>query len=172
MALRRVADKTEAQLDELVRRRVIADEPAWAATAAERVMVALERVMVAFDARPHARQLIRDAWRLAHGLRAPLLAVTVVPRRPGSGTPATSDPIVEFSLLAEDLGAEVIRIEGRNVAEELARVARERHVTQIVIGQPERIRRFEVLRGSVVNRLPRLSIGADIHVVPHHRHRD
>lgn len=95
-----------------------------------------------------------------------------MPRRPGSGTPATSDPIVEFSLLAEDLGAEVIRIEGRNVAEELARVARERHVTQIVIGQPERIRRFEVLRGSVVNRLPRLSIGADIHVVAHHRHRD
>lgn len=165
LALRRVAEKTEAQLDELVRRRDVGEEPAWAATATE-------RVMVAFDARPHARQLIRDAWRLAHGLRAPLIAVTVVPPRANSNTAQGKDPISDFSLLAEDLGAEVIRVEGRDVAEALARIARERHVTQIVLGQPSRGRWFELLRGSVVNRLLRLPTGADIHVVPQQPHHE
>src|SRR5262249_54304770 len=74
----------------------------------------------------------------------------------------------EHLRLAEDLGAEVVRIEGRDVAAELARGARERRGTQIVIGQPARRRRAEVVGGgSVVNRLLRLPTGADIHVVPH-----
>jgi two-component system sensor histidine kinase KdpD len=59
----------------------------------------------------------------------------------------------------------VVRVQGRDVAAELARVARERHVTQIVVGQPSRGRWQELLRRSVVNRLLRLSTGADIHVV-------
>lgn len=165
LALRRTAEKTESQLEHLMRGSAGAGESAWARTATE-------RVMVAFDARPHARQLIRDAWRLAHGLHAPLLAVTIVPRRAGLNVAPATDPSTELALLAEDLGAEVIRIEGGNVAEELARVARERHVTQIVVGQPEQSRWIEAFRGSVVNRLLRYPTGADIHVVPRQRHRE
>lgn len=164
LALRRVAEKTEAQLDELVHRQDRDDEPAWATTATE-------RVMVAFDDRPHSAQLIRDGWRLAHGLKAPLLAVTVARFAPAAAASSPKDALQEHILLAEDLGAEVIRVEGRDVAKELARVARERHVTQIVIGQPDRSRWFEVVRGSVVNRLLRYPTGADIHVVPRQRHR-
>jgi K+-sensing histidine kinase KdpD len=55
---------------------------------------------------------------------------------------------------------------------ELARVARERHVTQIVIGQPGRSRLRELVFGSVVNRLLRLPTGADVHVVPQNRTRE
>ncbi len=54
------------------------------------------------------------------------------------------------------------------MAGELARIARERHVTGIVIGLPALARWREQLAGSVVNRLLRESAGADIHVVPHH----
>ncbi|HEY7349296.1 MAG TPA: universal stress protein [Ktedonobacterales bacterium] len=165
LALRRTAEKTETQLEALMQGREEAGELAWATTATE-------RVMVAFDGRSHSQQLLRDAWRLARGLKAPLLAVTVVtPRR---FLPAHSPAVEQLSeqiRLAEDLGAEVLRVEGHDIAASLAKVARERHITQIVIGQPTRSRWHYLLYGSVVNRLLREPIGADIHVAPTGRHR-
>ena len=159
LALRRTAEKTESQLEELMHGETEKDELAWARTATE-------RVMVAFDSRPHTSQLLRDGWRLARGLRAPLLAVTVV--RPGRQSGDDERRLKEHMRLAEDLGAEVIRIQGRDIAAELARVARERHVTQIVVGQPVRGGWGGLISGSVVNRLLRYPTGADIHVVPEH----
>ncbi|WIG59342.1 MAG: Osmosensitive K+ channel histidine kinase KdpD [Ktedonobacterales bacterium] len=163
LALRRTAEKAEAQLEGMMRGKdEDVSEAAWASTATE-------RVMVAFDARPHARQLLRDGWRLARGLKAPLLAVTIVrpSRRLGRGAVRESAALKEHLRLAEDLGAEVIQREGCNVAETLAAIAHERHVTQIVIGQPTRGMWSERFGGgSVVNRLLRLPTGADIHVAP------
>jgi two-component system sensor histidine kinase KdpD len=165
LALRRTAEKTEIQLEALMQGREETGELAWATTATE-------RVMVAFDGRPHSQQLLRDGWRLARGLKASLLAVTVVtPRRLFSAPPPSKEALSEQIRLAEDLGAEVIQMEGHNIAAALAQVAREQHVTQIVIGQPTRSRWHYLLYGSVVNRLLREPIGADIHVVPGGRHR-
>jgi two-component system, OmpR family, sensor histidine kinase KdpD len=169
LALRRTAEQTESQLEELMRGQKDDERPAWAATATE-------RVMVAFDERPHSSQLLREGWRLSSALKAPLLAVTILPsssarRRSGAGIRGASPSpaaggLQEHIRLAEDLGAEVIQARGDNVAAELARIARERHVTRIVIGQPSRSRWHELIYGSVVNRLLRESIGADIQVVP------
>jgi two-component system sensor histidine kinase KdpD len=162
LALRRTAEKTESQLERLMRGQDGEGERAWATTATE-------RVMVAFDARPHASELLRVGWRLARGLKAPLIAVTVDPspplRTPADANNADQRALQDHLRLAQDLGAEVVHVHGRDVAAELARVARERHVTQIVVGQPSRGRWQELLRRSVVNRLLRLSTGADIHVV-------
>lgn len=160
LALRRTAEKTETQLEALMQGREETGELAWSTTATE-------RVMVAFDGRPHSQQLLRDGWRLARGLKAPLLAVTVITsgRLLSSGHPAAK-ALSEQMRLAEDLGAEVIRVEGRAVAAALAQVAKERHITQIVIGQPTHSWWHNLLYGSVVNQLLRYPIGADIHVVP------
>jgi two-component system sensor histidine kinase KdpD len=161
LALRRTAEKTESQLEKLMSGRDEGLERAWATTATE-------RVMVAFDGRPHSSELIRTGWRLARGLRAPLLAVTVVRQQQQSKEDrALTDQI----RLAEDLGAEVMKVEGRDVSAELARIAHERHITQLVIGQPERSRWRELVFGSVVNRLLREPTGADIHVVPYRLNR-
>lgn len=162
LALRRTAEKAELQLETLMRTSEGNEEPALATSATE-------RVMVAFDSRPHARQLIRDAWRLARALKAPLLAVSVVPaqQRRRRERPTNGAKLHEYIRLAEDLGAEVVVLEGGNVAERLADIARERRVTELVIGQPSRsfwAERFG--GGSIVNRLLRLPTGADIHVVP------
>jgi two-component system sensor histidine kinase KdpD len=160
LALRRTAEKTESQLEAMMEHREVPGEVAWG-------VGATERVMVAFDIRSHAGQLLRDGWRLARGLKAPLLAVTVLP--PGwktSASPKEKQVLEEYVRLAEDLGAEVLSVEGSNVAATLARVSREQHVTQIVIGQPTSSPWFARLRGSIVNRLLRYPIGADIHVVP------
>src|SRR6202165_694697 len=68
LALRRTAEKTETQLQEYMTEHHIAQT--WSAS---------ERVLVGFDARPHTRQVLRDAWRLAHGLHADLIAVSIQP---------------------------------------------------------------------------------------------
>src|SRR5260221_11924207 len=56
LALRRTAEKTEEQLQEYMTEHGITE--IWPAS---------ERVLVGLEARPHTREVIRDAWRLAHG---------------------------------------------------------------------------------------------------------
>ena len=166
LALRRTAEKTETQLEGLMRGSEDMLASAWARTATE-------RVMVAFDARPHSQQLIRDGWRLARALRAPLLAVTVSGALWRGGAQPHQDHLDKdddalrmLERLAGDLGAEVLHVDGFDIAATLARVARERRVTQIVIGQPSQRRWREAFVGSVVDRLLRAPTGADVHVVP------
>src|SRR5690348_3623929 len=77
LALRRIAEKTTAQLEALV------GESGESEEAETTPWMATDRVMVAFCEHPHAQQLLRDGWRLARALKAPLLAVTVL--RPGTG---------------------------------------------------------------------------------------
>jgi two-component system sensor histidine kinase KdpD len=172
IALRRVAEKTEAQLQEYMTEHGITE-----------MRPAGERVLVGFDARPHTREVIRDAWRLAHGLHADLIAVTIKPEgylafmskligilKFGREAPkyraAALRRLEEHALLAEDLGAEVIRTSSSNIASTLVKIAHERQVTQLVLGQPARSYWEELLRGSIINRLLRMSTDIDIHIVP------
>jgi two-component system, OmpR family, sensor histidine kinase KdpD len=172
LALRRVAEKTEEQLQEYMAGHHISKS--WFAN---------EHVLVGFDARPHTGQIIRDAWRLAHGLHADLIAVYVQPvgyrawtgklvNMLRHGIDAEREykemlrRIEEHAQLAEDLGAEVIRATGSDIARTLLDIARKHQVTQIVLGQPARSRWEEMLRGSIINRLLRMGAEMDIHIVP------
>ena len=172
LALRRTAEKTETQLQEFMTEHGI-----------NKLWLASERVLVGFDARPHTRQVIRDAWRLAHGLHADLIAVSIQPegylaftskligwlkygREAKKYREAAQHRLEEHALLAEDLGAEVIRTKSSDIAKTLVQIARERQVTQLVLGQPARSRWEEIIRGSIINRVLRLSTDIDIHLVP------
>ena len=171
LALRRTAEKTESQLEQYMTEHGI--DKAWAAN---------ERVLVGFDHRPHSAQVIRDAWRLAHALHAELVAVSIQPegylalvnkiigflkygRNVGRQREEARKRLEDHALLAEDLGAEVVRVSSSDIAKALVEVARERHITQVVLGQPARRRWEEILRGSIINRLLRLSTDVDIHLV-------
>jgi two-component system, OmpR family, sensor histidine kinase KdpD len=173
IALRRVAEKTESQLQEYMTEHGITE-----------IWPAGERVLVGFDHRPHTRQVIRDAWRLAHGLHAELIAVTIQPEgylafrrklarllkyrgEAKQHRGAAQRRLEEHALLAEDLGAEVIRTSSRDIAKTLVEIAHERQVTQLVLGQPARSYWEELLRGSIINRLLRMRTDIDIHLVPH-----
>ncbi|GAC1560987.1 MAG: hypothetical protein NVS4B1_24860 [Ktedonobacteraceae bacterium] len=172
LALRRTAEKAESQLQRYMTDHQITK--LWPAN---------DRVLVGFDARPHTRQVIRDAWRLAHGLHAELIAISITPegylafiskltRLLKFGSDATRQHelalqrIEDHAQLAEDLGATVIRVSSRDIAKTLVQVAKEHQVTQIVLGQPARSWWEEILRSSTVNRLLRLSTAMDIHLVP------
>ncbi|GHO95411.1 hypothetical protein KSF_054590 [Reticulibacter mediterranei] len=172
LALRRTAEKTETQLQQYMTEHHISQ--LWPAS---------ERVLVGFDHRKHSRQVLRDAWRLAHGLHAELIAISIQPVGYLSWTSkligllkygaeaqrhreAAWHRLEDHVLLAEDLGAEVIRLQNSDIAHTLVEVAKERQVTQLVLGQPTRSRWEEILRGSMINRLLRLKVGIDIHLVP------
>jgi two-component system sensor histidine kinase KdpD len=175
IALRRTAEKTEAQLQEYMSEHGLTD-----------MKHAGERVMVGFDARPHTREVIRDAWRLSHGLHGELLAITIQPvgylafrsklarllKYRGEAKQHMEEAqrrLEEHALLAEDLGAEVIRTSSHDIARTLVEIAHERQVTQLVLGQPARSHWEELLRGSIINRLLRMSTDMDIHLVPRSR---
>ncbi|HKW22769.1 MAG TPA: sensor histidine kinase KdpD [Ktedonobacterales bacterium] len=158
LALRRVAEKTETQLEMLMEEQAERDTGGARTTPAE-------LVVVAFDKQPNARWLLRSGWRLARGLKGQLVAVVVVP--PGRLVTCDQDAeLAEARRLAEDLGAETLCIEGADVASALASLAIERHVTHIVLGQPTPRRWWqELLRPSVAERLLRAPLCADIHIV-------
>ncbi|HTI14754.1 MAG TPA: universal stress protein [Dictyobacter sp.] len=172
LALRRTADKTESQLQQYMTDHKITTQ--WSTN---------ERVLVGFDHRPQSRSIIRDAWRLAHGMHADLIAVSIeltgYPKlmhritncfryghRALEWQETRRQRVEEHALLAEDLGADVLRLTSSDVACTLAEIAKQRHVTQIVLGQPAHSTWEVMLYGSVINRILRLTSDVDIHLVP------
>ncbi len=153
LALRRVAQEVDERLTEYMHEHHI-----------EKTWPACERVMVCIDHRPQSAHLIRRAWRMADRLQSELLAVFVAPRGWARASDAGRKALAANLGVAEDLGATVIQLEG-DVATELARLARERNVTRIVIGHSARGCWYELLFGSVVNELLRALPNIDLSVV-------
>ncbi len=154
LALRRVAEGVEVALEQYMADHQIAGP--WAAT---------ETVMACFGPGPLAGQVLRHAWRLARGLDASFVAVhaTKVPVR---DLPDEKRRVIERdSELAEDLGAEVVIVEGPYFVNSILKVARERNVTLIVIGHSTRSRWQELRTHSLVTELIRHARGYDILVV-------
>src|SRR5439155_23478096 len=73
--------------------------------------------------------------------------------------------LVDNIQLAQSLGAEVVKLEGRDVAETLIRFATERGVTLAIVGETRRSRWYRLRRGSIVDRLMAGRTGLDVLVV-------
>jgi two-component system sensor histidine kinase KdpD len=154
LALRKLATTVEEDLEEYMRGHDI--ESVWPAS---------DRVLVAVHDGPGSQKAIRRAWRLASGLNSELLAVFV--ETPGW---ADSSPEERMSLehnlqYAGDLGADIIRVRGSDIARELAKVAREKNACSIVVGRPQRRGITARLRPSLISKLLEEAPDAEIHVV-------
>jgi two-component system sensor histidine kinase KdpD len=154
LALRKVADISEQDLEDYMRQHGI--EAIWPAG---------EQVMVCVDAEPRSQILLRRGWHMANRYRTDLVAVFVETPAWAHAAPEAKRMLEENLRLAEDLGAQVMRVPGSDVAQALIDVAREKNVGSIVLGHSRHGRVYEVLRGSTVHRLLRLARGADVHVV-------
>jgi two-component system sensor histidine kinase KdpD len=150
LALRRTAEEVDDQLESYMKEH---DLEGWAVD---------ERVLVCIDHRAHAATLIRRGVQLARRFKCPLLLVTV---RGPEQTESQRAALSEHRRLAESLGVEVVEIDGADVAEALARFAVEHRATQLIVGQSRRSRWYELLHGSVVQRLLRRLPEMDIHVI-------
>ncbi|HEX2935475.1 MAG TPA: DUF4118 domain-containing protein [Bacteroidales bacterium] len=125
-----------------------------------------ERVMVCISSNPFSAQLIRIAKRMAEGLSSEWLAVYVEAPRLQPASEAARDTLAKNLRLAEQLGAETITLTGEDVADEILELARKRNISQIIIGKPLQTRLWELLHGSVVDKIIRQSHGISVHVIP------
>lgn len=123
MALRFTAEHVDRDLEDM--RRMQRSQTPWKTNA---------RLMVGVGPSPYAESLIRWTRRAATRLGCEWLVVWVEKSKRLS---QDEEARLSRSLgLARKLGAEVISATGDNVAQTLLRVARERNVTQIVVGKP------------------------------------
>ncbi len=94
-----------------------------------------------------------------------LLAVAVETPRWASASPEQKRALEDNLRFAEDLGAEVVRVQGSDVAKALMQVAHDKNVGSIIIGHSRHGRLHEIVRGSIVLNLLRSAGNVDVHVV-------
>lgn len=119
------------------------------------------RLLVAVGPSPLSEPLIRWTRRMADELRCSWLAVHVEGSRP---LPEAIQARLELNLAtARELGAEVIATTDDDLAGGLLRIARDRNVTQIVVGKPGNAGLFNWFRGGrLLHRLIRESGDIDV----------
>jgi len=147
LALREVASSVDRSREEIVRREE-------ASTARPRKTV--DRVMACLSSDPSlSRFLLRKASRIAGRLNSDWYCVYV--QTPDEAADkidaAVQRRLVENIQLAQSLGAEVVKLQGEDVAATLLAFAAERSVTLAIVGRTRRSRWFRLRRGSVVDRL-------------------
>jgi two-component system sensor histidine kinase KdpD len=76
--------------------------------------------------------------------------------------------LLENIRLAEELGAKVVKLKNRRVADALIEFARREGITHVVFGQSARSRWDILLRGSIINRFLNEVRDATVQVVPLH----
>jgi two-component system sensor histidine kinase KdpD len=127
-----------------------------------------EKVMVCLSPRPGMERLLRVGARIAGRLATNWYAVYVEP--PGAdsrhGGPEASVRVEEFQRMARDLGARVILLKDKKVADALIEFARKENISHVVFGQSARTRWDIFLRGSIINRFLNEMRDTTVQVVP------
>jgi two-component system sensor histidine kinase KdpD len=129
-----------------------------------------ERVVVAVTGAPSADDLIRRAARIASRAHGELLGVHV---RSDDGLRGDEGHVGDQRRLLEEVGGTYHETAGTDIAAALVDFALAENATQLVLGASHRSRAAELVRGSVINRVVRLSGPIDVHVIsPHHEAGD
>jgi two-component system sensor histidine kinase KdpD len=152
LALLWVADQVDVALEEYRERHGIS-EP-WETR---------ERVVVAVTGAPGTESLIRRAARIAQRAHGELVGVHVQTDEGLAGGP--SGLLDQHRRLLVEMGGTYHEVVGADVASALTDFARAENATQIVLGASRRSRWQEATRGSVINRVLRLSGTIDVHVI-------
>lgn len=123
-----------------------------------------EKLLTAISTSPHSQKLIRVTRRLASAIDAPWMAVHV--DNGARLTEAETDQLARNFALARDLGGEMITIGDSKISQGIQRIAKQRGITQIIIGRSEKGFLFRFLRGfTLLDQLILVCPDADIHVI-------
>ena len=122
-----------------------------------------ERIGVCVSSSPAAQYLVARAARMAHRIDAELYVIYI-----DIGVdedPADKRSLAQNLQFAENLGAKVVRTSGKNVAEAVAQIVREKHMTQVVFGRSAQRgwRRYFYL--SAIHKFLRDAPPVDVHIV-------
>ena len=155
LALRRAAQAVDRQMLDHV--ALSGQAGNWAAS---------ERIVVGVSDHPDAGRVIRTARRLADATRAPWTAVTVeTPRTERLGA-AARERVANALGLAAELGATIANVPAASVEQGLRAQVAQTRATTLVLGKVRRSGWFELLHGSVVDRLVRQLPDVAVHVLP------
>jgi two-component system, OmpR family, sensor histidine kinase KdpD len=152
LALRQVAEQVDRSLESYMDAKDIRQN--WGVR---------ERIAVCISGSPSGQYLVSRAARMARRMDAELYVVHV--HREFVGRPENPQILQTNLRFAENLGAQVIELKGRSVADTIAEFVRSRHITQVIFGRaPVRDWR-KYLYLSVVHRFLRESPPVDVHIV-------
>jgi two-component system sensor histidine kinase KdpD len=154
LALRQVAEHVDRSLESYMAAKDI--EKNWPVR---------ERLAVCISSNPSGQYLIARGARMARRLDAELYVVHVdtgaEDQRPGH---KSLEANIRF---AGDLGAKVVRMKGKSVADTMAAFAREKHVTQVIFGRAATKGLRKLLYLSAIHRFLRDAPAVDVHIVTH-----
>jgi two-component system sensor histidine kinase KdpD len=154
LALRQVAEHVDRSLESYMEAKDI--EENWAVR---------ERIAVCISSNPAAQYLIARGARMARRLDAQFYVIYV---DTGTDSSAEQQKTLQANLqFAQDLNAEVIRVRGRNIAETVAEVVKDKHITQVIFGRSAVKGLHRLFYLSAVHRFLREAPSVDVHIVTH-----
>ena len=160
MTLRQTAQEVNEDLAEYMEQHGICDN--WHT---------VERVMVCISSSLSSKKLIRRGARIANRYQCEWYVIYVdstrafIPKQ----TPRDKEILESNFKLANQLGAEVVRLKGKSVSMILADFAKKKHSTQIILGHSKRTTLQVILRGSTINKLLKYTQNEEIeiHLIPY-----
>jgi two-component system sensor histidine kinase KdpD len=160
LALREVAGAVDRSREEIVRRET-GTMPIVAPRTVERILVAMS------SNPPYTAALLRKASRIAGRLNSDWYCVYVqtADERADRIDSTVQRVLVANIQLAQGMGAEVVKLEGDDVAHALIQFAIRKGVTLLLVGQSRRSRLHRLTKGSVVEQLVHNTHGLDVLVV-------
>jgi two-component system sensor histidine kinase KdpD len=122
-----------------------------------------ERIAVCISSSPAAQYLIARAARMAQRIDAELFVIYV--DIGVDDNPQDQRSLEQNIKFAQDVGAQIVRTSGKKVAEEVAKVVREKHITQVVFGRSAQtgLRRYLYL--SAIHKFLRDAPPVNVHIV-------
>jgi two-component system sensor histidine kinase KdpD len=133
-----------------------------------------EKVMVCISQRPGTERLIRAGARIAGRLATNWYAVFVeIPDKDlRNNDPEALQRLEEYERMSRDLGAKVVVLKDKNVADALIAFTKRENISHVVFGQSARSRFDILLRGSIINRFLAEMRDTTVQVVPMSREKE
>ena len=122
-----------------------------------------ERIGVCVSSNPAAQYLIARGSRMAQAMGGELYVFYVDVGR--DTRPEDQKTLAENIRFAENLGARVVRGASRSIADGIAQLVREHHITQVIFGRSARTGWQRYLYLSAIQRFLRDSPSVDVHIV-------
>ncbi len=122
-----------------------------------------ERIGVCISSNPAAQYIIARGSRMAEAMGGELYVLYIDVGR--DTRPEDQKSLAENIRFAENLGAHVVRASGRSVADCVAQLVRENHITQVIFGRSARTGWQRYLYLSAIQRFLRDSPSVDVHIV-------
>jgi two-component system, OmpR family, sensor histidine kinase KdpD len=152
LALRQVAEQVDRSLESYMEDKDIRKN--WAVR---------ERMAVCISSSPSGQHLIARGARMARRMDAELYVVHV--DREFGVKDSNPNALAANLRFAESLGAKVVRLKGRSVADSVAEFVRSKHITQVIFGRAAIRDWRKYLYLSAVHRFLRESPAVDVHIV-------